>query len=168
MSRFYRLKRSIIIKFINGFLCGTHYFRLKRRLLSLAGISCGDNTKVVGPIYVGNVSNVSFGDEVWVGTKFTVHGNGSVIIDDFVDIAPEVAILTGGHEISLDDNRRAGTGVIYKVHIGRGCWIGARSTILGNTKIGDGCVIAASSLVNNSVDTNTLCAGIPARHIRNL
>ncbi|MBS4209150.1 hypothetical protein KHA95_13895 [Bacillus sp. FJAT-50079] len=33
------------------------------------------------------------------------------------------------------------------VIIGKGCWIGARSTILPGVVIGDGCVIAASSML---------------------
>lgn len=168
MYKLKRIRRSIIIKFINRFLCGTHFFNLKRSLLRLAGIKCGENTKVVGPIILGNVSNVSFGNDVWVGTNFIVHGNGTVNIEDFCDIAPEVSILTGSHEISSNQNHRAGEGISYNVNIGKGCWIGSRVTIMGNSQIGDGCVVAALSFVNKSVDSNTLWAGIPAKFVRKI
>lgn len=168
MNKLKRLKRSLIIKFINKFLCGTHYFSLKRYLLNSAGIKCGENSKVVGPILVGNVSNIQIGNNVWIGTYFSVHGNGTVSIDDNSDIAPEVSILTGGHIISSNQLHRAGNGISYKIRIGKGCWIGARVTIMGNTNIGDGSVVGALSLVNNSLGSNELYYGIPARIIRKL
>lgn len=168
MSKLKRFKRSVVIKTINTFLCGTHFFSTKKFLLNTAGIKCGINTRIVGPIYLGNVAQVSFGDNVWVGTKFSVYGNGIVQVENNVDIAPDVSILTGSHEITCDEKHRAGKGISYHIVIREGCWIGARSTIMGNTEIGKGTVIAAAALVNKSVDTNTLSGGIPAKVIRKL
>lgn len=168
MRKLLRIRRSFLIKIINSFLCGTHFFKLKIFLLKHAGIECGLNTKVVGPIYLGNVAQISFGNNVWIGTKFSVYGNGSVIVENNVDIAPEVSIITGSHEIAFDEGHRAGKGISYHVTIKEGCWVGARATIMGNIEIGKGSVVAASALVNKSVESNTLCGGVPAKTLREI
>ena len=163
-----RIKRSLCIKTINCLFCGTHFFRVKAFLLKCGGITCGVNTKIVGPLYVGNVAHLSLGSNVWIGTNFSVYGNGKVIIDDNVDVAPEVSILTGSHEISHEKGHRAGEGIQYRVCIKEGCWVGARATIMGNTEVGKGSVIGAAALVNTSVAPNTLCAGVPAKALRTI
>lgn len=163
-----RIKRMLCIWIINSFLCGTHFFKLKRKLLNLAAVPTGRGTNVVGPIYLGNVADVSFGDNVWVGMDFRVYGNGAVHIGNNIDIAPEVAFLTGSHELELnpEKKRRAGKGINYRITVEDGCWIGARVTIVGNTTLGSKCVVGACSLVNHSLEPDTVYAGTPAKAIR--
>ena len=101
------------------------------------------------------------------GKEFTVNGNGRVTIGDRCDIAPEVAIQTGGHEIGPAE-RRAGKGKVFDVTVGDGCWIGARSTILGGVQIGSGCVVAACACVCKDAGPDCLLGGVPAKQIRRL
>ena len=49
------------------------------------------------------------------------------------------------------------------VHIGHNCFIGAHSIILPGVTIGDGCIVAAGSVVARSVPAGSLVAGNPAR-----
>jgi maltose O-acetyltransferase len=51
---------------------------------------------------------------------------------------------------------------------GNGTWIGGKSTILNNTHIGNGCVIAGCACVTKDVPDNTLVGGVPARIIKKL
>lgn len=128
----------------------------------------GTGTSVVGPIYIGTEAKLSIGSDVWLGRDFQVHGNGAVEIGDCVDIAPSVYCITGSHEISDDSKRRAGNGLSYHICIGNGCWIGARSSILGNTTISNGCVIGAGALVTKNTEQNGLYAGVPAKLLKQL
>lgn len=69
--------RALIILTINIFLCGTHLFELKRRLLNLChGIRIEQGSKVVGPIYMGQCSEVLIGKNVWVGRNLKIYGDG--------------------------------------------------------------------------------------------
>ena len=42
------------------------------------------------------------------------------------------------------------------IHIGNHVWIGANSTILRGTKIGDHCVIGAGSIVSGTFENNSI------------
>ena len=50
----------------------------------------------------------------------------------------------------------------------KGTWIGANAIVLPGVRIGEGCVIAAGSVVVNDCEDNSLYAGVPARFIRKL
>lgn len=165
-----RMIRMICITIINVFLSGTHFFKLKRFLLRSAGVTVGDDSCVVGPIKLGGLTNLVIGKHVWVGANLSVHGNGGVILGNNIDIAPDVSFITGGHEINygLNYSHRAGTGQSYIIKVGNGCWLGARVMILGNTEIESGNVIAAGCLVNKSLPSDGLYAGVPAKRVRDL
>ena len=160
-----KIKKYIALFIINHFLCGNHFFSLKRVLLRFSNARIGKGVKVFGPISFS--CNLSIGNNSWIGKNFTIHGNGTVQIGENCDIAPDVAVLTGSHEIGTS-YRRAGTGKRLTVQIGNGCWIGARSTILGNVKINDGCIVGCCSFVNKELESNTLNVGVPAKTIKHL
>ena len=46
--------------------------------------------------------------------------------------------------------------------IGDNCWFGANVTVLQGVTIGNGCVIAAGSVVTKDVPDNAMIAGVPA------
>ncbi len=71
-------------------------------------------------------------------------------------IAFDVAILA--HDMTR--------GLYLHTHIGRHCFIGARSIILPGIVIGDGSVVAAGSVVTRDVPPGSVVAGNPARIIR--
>ncbi len=152
---------------VNKVYAGTkpRYFEKKRRLLNKIGYEIGEGTKVVGPIYC--TGKLKIGKNCWVGKNLMINGNGNVTIGDNCDIAPEVAFQTGGHLIG-DSARRAGKGITADITVGNGCWIGARSTIINNTKIGNSCVVASCACVTKDVEDNLLVGGVPAKIIREL
>lgn len=161
------LKRRRALFLVNHIYQGTNpkHWEKKRKLLNSIGHSIGEGTKVVGPVRLYGRLNV--GKDVWLGENFTVHGLGEVQIGSNCDIAPDVVFLTGSHKIGGSD-RRAGEGTTNNISIGDGCWIGARSTLVGPLEVGQACVIAAGSVVNKSVDVNALVGGVPAKLIRTL
>lgn len=156
-----KIKRSIARFIINNFLSTTHFFRIKRQLLIWASVEVGTGTKIVGPIYFGNVIDIKIGHNCWIGKNISIDGNGSILIGDNVDVAPHVVISTGGHKIE-SEIRRAGQGIVNTISIEDGCWIGTNTTIINNTTIGSGCVIAAGSTVIRDSAPNQLLAGVPA------
>lgn len=50
--------------------------------------------------------------------------------------------------------------------IGTDAWIGANVVVMAGTRIGDGAVVAAGSVVSRDVPAFTIVGGVPARFIR--
>lgn len=159
------IKKAVALFAVNHIFAGTECFNAKRRLLRFAGYKIGANTRVVGPLHI--TGTLCTGENCWIGRNLTVHGNGTVSIGNNCDIAPDVTFLTGGHQIGTA-TRRAGAGETYRISVGNGVWIGAESTVFGNTVIGDGAVVAACACVNRNVPENTLVGGVPAGIIKEL
>ena len=157
--------RRIAFLFVNHIFKGTKLFEIKRKLLISTGCEIGKNTKIVAPITF--YGQLIIGNNCWIGKNLRVNGNGIVTIGDNCDIGPEVTFQTGGHEIG-DSIRRAGKGLNFCQTVGNGCWLGGGSTILNNTSIGDGSIIAGCACVTKDVPANTLVGGVPARKIRDL
>lgn len=160
-------KRRFTLYLVNRVYAGTEpkFYEKKRRLLNSIGYDIGEGTRIVGPIFC--TGRLTVGKNSFIGRNLTVHGNGSVVIGDGCDLGPDVTFLTGGHKIG-DATRRAGEGLILTQSVGDGSWIGARSTVVNNTSIGRGCVVAACACVTRDVPDNTLVGGVPAREIRSL
>lgn len=52
------------------------------------------------------------------------------------------------------------------IEIGNDVWIGSKSTVLGNIRIGDGAVVAYGSVVTKDVPPYAIVGGVPARIIK--
>ena len=52
------------------------------------------------------------------------------------------------------------------ITIGNDVWIGMKCIIMGGVTIGDGAVIGAGSVVTKDVPPYSVCAGVPAKHIK--
>ena len=71
-------------------------------------------------------------------------------------IAFDAAILS--HDMSR--------GLYLHTHIGKRCFIGARSVILPGVQIGDECIVGTGSVVTKNVPPRCVVAGNPAQIIR--
>lgn len=160
-------KRRIACFFVNNVFQGTRpsFWSIKRNLLNWAGMEIGSGTKIVGPVRI--FGDLKVGENTWIGTGFTVHGNGSVMIGSNCDIAPDVTFLTGSHKLGSHE-RRAGVGLSFRIIINDGIWIGGRSTFVGDIEIGNGCIVGACSLVNKSYCDDVMIAGIPTKIVKKL
>jgi len=158
-----------LLNWLLALLPTSGFFTLKNFVLSLCHIAVEGGVCVNGHTWFYGRGRVNIGENTWVGPRCRFYTNSSVTISigKNCDIAPEVAFVTGGHEIG-SKNRRAGQGYCKSIIVEDGCWIGARVTILGGVTIGKGSVIGSGSLVNKSVPVNSIMAGVPVKLIRGL
>lgn len=52
-----------------------------------------------------------------------------------------------------------------RIKIGKNCFVGNNCTFLPGSQMGDNCILGAGSVLNSSMPSNTVYAGIPAKFI---
>lgn len=114
-----------------------------------------------------HTSNIKIGRRTFINHKCYFENLAPIEIGDHCSIAMEVMFCTATHHINSEGGR-AGDAYGLPIHIKDRCWIGTRSVILPGVTVGEGCVIAAGSVVTRNCEPNGLYAGVPARRVRNL
>lgn len=94
-------------------------------------------------------------------TKFDITNCWLISIADNATIANKVQLLA--HDDTTVES--LGYRKIGRIDIGNNVFIGANSTILLNTRIGNDVIIAAGSVVTDDISDNTIVAGVPAKVI---
>ncbi len=108
---------------------------------------------------------IRIGNDNYFNRNVMIDACGLVQIGDENMVGPDVYIA--------DSNHSFGPGISPKDHpmqagqvvIGNRCWIGAKAVILTGVSLGDGCVVAAGSVVTRSVPAGQVVAGVPARRM---
>lgn len=110
---------------------------------------------------------IEIGNEVSINDYSIVLGHGGVTIGDGTRIAAHVVIVSFEH--SYDDATLPIKDQPIKkgrVEIGKDVWIGAGAKVLAGTKIADGCVIGANSVIKGATEPFGVYAGSPARLVK--
>lgn len=107
-----------------------------------SGVTCTDNA------YISTAENsrVEIGDDCMLATAVQIRAD---------DAHPIFSVETG-QRINMPSS------IIIRDHV----WIGARSTLLGGTYIGEGSVIGFGSIVKGEFPNNCILTGTPARVVR--
>ncbi|KAJ5779058.1 hypothetical protein N7457_006778 [Penicillium paradoxum] len=137
----------------------------------------GQGVFIEPPLFVDYGCNISIGDGFYAnfqGTQIrpdilslTILDCGLVSIGNNVMIGPNVNLITGEHETSIEA-RKANQGLEFTrpIVIGDECWIGANVTVLAGVTTGHGSSIGAGSVVKRDIPPLSVAVGSPARVIR--
>jgi len=167
------IKASSYLKFGKGLMIARGCYI---DALGKEGIVCGDRVSFglnTTMIVTGSLKTlgkgIKIGNNVGLGTCGHYGGAGGVEIGDDTIIGNYVSIHPENHVFSNPDIAIRFQGVTHKgIKIGRGCWIGAKSTILDGTIIGDGCVVAAGAVVSGVFPEHVVIGGVPAKILKEI
>ena len=124
-----------------------------------------ESVAVFTPLYINYGKHTRIGKSVFINFDCTFLDLGGITIEDHVQIAPKVSLLSEGHPVA-PENRHCLT--VGRIHIKRNAWIGANATILAGVTIGEKAVVAAGAVVSKDVPDNTIVGGIPAKIIKHI
>ena len=127
---------------------------------------CGGFFSSGAGFFISEPKRISIGKHCAFNRNVMIDGS-QVDIGDYALVGPNTLIQSSYHNYSNPNIPIVLQGGIHRViRIGRGVWIGANSVVLKDTALGDGCVIAAHSLVNKSVPGYEVWGGVPARFLK--
>ncbi len=110
---------------------------------------------------------VHFGKNIYANYNLTLTDDSHIYVGDDTLFGPNVTVVTATHPVH-PELRNQGLQYNLPVHIGKGCWIGAGSTILPGVTIGDNVVIGAGSLVTKDIPSNVVAIGSPCKVYREI
>lgn len=137
-----------------------------RNLLSrITSIEIHESTAVFTPLHINYGKHTKIGKNVFINFDCIFLDLGGITIEDNVQIAPRVSLLSEGHPLSPQDRHALIPG---QITIKKNAWIGAGATILPGVIVGENAVVAAGAVVTKDVSDNTVVAGIPAKIIKTI
>jgi len=137
----------------------SHYFR--RFYYRLCGIKIGKGSAIhMGAVFY-YPPNISIGNDTIVGERAVLDGREKLIIGSHVDIASEVMIYNGEHDINDENFKPAFAPVIVEDYV----FIGPRVIILPGVTIKKGAVVGAGAVVTKDVEEFKIVGGVPAKEI---
>ena len=79
--------------------------------------------------------------------------------------APECVFYTSNHETGLIDipMNQQGRTLPKPITIGNDVWIGRRVMIMPGVNVGDGCILAAGTVVTKNLPPYSIAGGVPAK-----
>jgi len=154
----YYLDLKVALLWLLGYI-PLHEIRLL--LFDLAGVKIGAGSTIHIGARFYQPKNVVIGQGTIVGDHATLDGRDKLTIGDHVDIASEVMIFNGEHDIHSENFDPVTAPVIIEDYV----FIGPRAIILPGVRIGRGAVVAAGAVVTKDVPDSTIVAGVPAEPI---
>ncbi len=137
----------------------SHYIR--RFVYRFWGIKIGKGSAIHMGATFYYPRNISIGEDSIIGERAVLDGRDKLSIGNHVDIATDVMIYNGEHDIN-DEKFKP---VFAPVAIGDYVFIGPRAIILPGITIGKGAVIGAGAVVTKNVEEFKIVGGVPAKEI---
>lgn len=138
------------------------------------GLTIGKNSKIdMVRDCKKNIYTLIIGKNCIFGEMLHIAANNRVIIGNNLLAASRVFITDTNHGIYIGEKQDdpqvepISRKLSYKdTIIGNNVWIGENVSILAGSRVGNGCIVAANSVVTKSFDDNCIIAGNPARIIK--
>ena len=143
-------------------LVPSHHIR--RFIYKALGAELGKNVVFNFRTEIRGINRLKIGSGTIIGDNALLDARRGLTIGKNVNIASDVTIHPGGHNIR-DPFFRAPALDSSPVVIGDRVYIGARAMILNGVTIGEGAVLCAGCVVTKDVEPYAIVAGVPARKV---
>lgn len=137
------------------------------RIRGRAEIVLGDRVAFREGVFIGGNGKLSIGDATSINEHTIIACTQSVEIGSNCMFAPRCYVLDVDHkfsDVSIPINQQG-----YEqspVKIGDDVWFGTGVVVIKGASIGNGCIIAANSVVTDDIPAYSIAAGSPARVLK--
>lgn len=140
-----------------------HKIKLKKIKFKEMGknIEIAHNFKFIYP------ENITIMEHTYIGPNCTIYAHAEIFISRGTIIGPNLTIYSANHNFSEN-----ATSIPYdkklnksEICIGENVWIGGNVILLPNTKIGEGSIIGAGSVIAKEIPPFSIVVGNPAKII---
>lgn len=139
------------------------FYGWRRFILRLFGAKIGKGVLIRSTVKITYPWNIEIGDNSWIGEDNVLYSLGKITIGNNVALAHKVYINTGGHDYKKKSFDIFSEPVIIEDQ----CWITNDVYVAPGVTIGKGSIIAARSSVLKNIAEGKICAGTPAKEIKN-
>lgn len=137
----------------------SHYIR--RFFYRIFGIKIGKGSTIHTGATFYYPPNIKIGNDTIVGEKAVLDGRDKLIIGNHVDMASEVMIYNGEHDLNDEHFKPVFASVTIEDYV----FIGPRAIILPGVTVKKGAVVGAGAVVTKDVGEFKIVGGVPAREI---
>ena len=134
----------------------------RRFLLKMFGAKIGKGVILRPSAHIQFPWKVSIGDYSWIGDEVVLYSLGEIEIGKNVVVSQKSYLCTGSHDYQQEDFP------IYaqKIILEDECWLATDVFVAPGITIGKGCVIGARSSVYKDMPEGMVCMGNPAKVIK--
>lgn len=123
----------------------------------------GKGSVVTSPLQGVCFERITIGNNVYINSNLLVMARGGITIEDNVQIAANVQLITNNH-----DEYEREILLMKPIVIKKGAWIGAGATILPGVAVGKHAIVGAATVVTKDVPDYAVVVGSPARILKYL
>jgi maltose O-acetyltransferase len=139
----------------------------RRELMTELLGSFGPNSTIRSDFRCDYGYNVHIGANVFVNWGGVFLDVGRITLGDFVQLGPNVQLLTATHPLGTG-RRREGWEGSGPITISDDVWLGGGVIVLPRVTIGAGTVVGAGAVLTRDLPPGVLAVGNPARVVREL
>ena len=145
---------------------GVYTFRILRFKWQNKNFKVGKRMKSGKFCVVSRKNTIKVGDDFFMGNF--CHLASNLHVGDNVMFASFVACVGGDHKIDRISTtiNKSGLDTLKTTYIGNDVWVGHGAIIIHGVRLGEGCVVAAGSVVTKDIPNYAIFGGNPARLIR--
>lgn len=145
------------------FRCTFHsWYGVRAAILRLFGAQIGPHVRIRQTVLIEQPWNLSIGENSSIGDRAIIYCLGKVTLGKNVSLSQMVHLCAGTHDYTRPDLPLLRPPIV----IGNEVWLAADVFVGPSVTIGEGVVVGARSGVMKDLPAWTVCAGTPAKPIK--